>query len=69
MLTEHSEELETLAKALLEYETLTGEEITKVVAGEALGAIEDDPAPVPSVSAIPRTKPAAKPDDKGEPSA
>jgi len=66
ILEEKSVEFERLALGLLEYETLTGEEITKVVAGEALGAIEDDPAPVPSVSAIPRTKPAAKPDDKDE---
>ena len=36
VLTEHREELETLAKALLEYETLSGDEIKKVLAGEPI---------------------------------
>jgi cell division protease FtsH len=34
VLTEHREELESLAKALLEFETLSGDEIKKVLAGE-----------------------------------
>ena len=34
LLDEHREELETLAQALLEYETLSGDEIKKVLAGE-----------------------------------
>ena len=36
VLDEHREELETLAKALLEYETLSGDEITRVLAGETI---------------------------------
>ena len=34
LLSEHREELDTLAKALLEYETLSGDEIKTVLAGE-----------------------------------
>ena len=34
LLTDHGDELEKVAQALLEYETLTGEEIRKVIAGE-----------------------------------
>lgn len=36
ILKKHRDELETLAKALLEYETLTGHEITDVLAGKTL---------------------------------
>ena len=36
VLTEQREQLETLAKALLEYETLSGDEIKKVLAGESI---------------------------------
>ncbi len=36
ILTDHADELELLAQALLEYETLSGEEIAKVVKGEAV---------------------------------
>ena len=36
ILTEKREDLERLAKGLLEYETLTGSEITRVIAGEPL---------------------------------
>ena len=61
ILLEKQEEWERLAKGLLEYETLTGDEIRKVVAGEALGG--DDNADKPpsgggtaSVAAIPKTR-------------
>jgi cell division protease FtsH len=63
VLTENEEAFERLAKGLLEYETLTGEEIRKVVAGEPLTKDDDaatPPAPgggTPSVAAIPKTKP------------
>ncbi len=60
ILIEKEEEFERLAKGLLEYETLTGEDIGRVIRGEPLG---DDDAPgstIPSVSAIPRAG-AAKP--------
>ncbi len=36
ILTDHGDELEAVAQALLEYETLSGEEIRKVIAGEAI---------------------------------
>ncbi|GGE20026.1 membrane protease FtsH catalytic subunit [Gemmobacter megaterium] len=63
ILLEKNEDFERLAQGLLEYETLTGEEITKVIAGEALGG-DDDPGSSPShggglsnLVAIPKTKP------------
>ncbi|MES2666801.1 MAG: ATP-dependent zinc metalloprotease FtsH [Pseudomonadota bacterium] len=61
ILIEKSEEFERLAKGLLEYETLTGDEIHKVVAGEALGKDDDAASPpsgggTPSVLSIPKTK-------------
>ncbi len=42
ILTEKREDLERLAQGLLEYETLTGSEITKVIAGEPLNRGDDD---------------------------
>ncbi|QIE55299.1 ATP-dependent metallopeptidase FtsH/Yme1/Tma family protein [Pikeienuella piscinae] len=48
ILTEHGEEWERLAQGLLEYETLTGDEITKVIAGEPLDRADDDAPPPPS---------------------
>ena len=63
IILEKNEDFERLAQGLLEYETLTGEEITKVIAGEALGG-DDDPGSSPShggglsnLVAIPKTKP------------
>ncbi|WP_448662973.1 ATP-dependent zinc metalloprotease FtsH [Sphingomonas sp. CJ20] len=50
VLSEHIDQLHALAQALLEYETLTGEEIKRLIAGEDMG--RDDPgakaAPVPA---------------------
>ena len=76
ILIEHQDEWERLAHGLLEYETLTGEEIKKVMAGEKIG--EDashggtgSSGAVPSVSSVPKTG-AAQPDNEGpasEPSA
>jgi cell division protease FtsH len=61
IILERQEDFERLARGLLEYETLTGDEIRKVVAGEPLdGADDDGPAPrggTPSLTAIPKTKP------------
>ncbi|MEP9358815.1 ATP-dependent zinc metalloprotease FtsH [Sphingomonas sp. KR3-1] len=37
LLTDHIDQLHTIALALLEYETLTGEEIKRLIAGEDLG--------------------------------
>ena len=56
ILTEKEEEFERLAKGLLEYETLTGEDIGKIIRGEPLGEDDDTPgSSIPSVTAIPRT--------------
>jgi cell division protease FtsH len=61
ILLEKSEEFERLAQGLLEYETLTGDEIKRVVAGEKLGGDDDLNKPsggMPtSVVAMPKTKP------------
>ena len=61
VLTEKADDLERLAQGLLEYETLTGNEITRVIAGEALNRDDDaddtPPESGTSVSAIPKTKP------------
>ncbi|WP_051909550.1 ATP-dependent zinc metalloprotease FtsH [Paenirhodobacter enshiensis] len=59
ILTENRAEWERLAQGLLEYETLTGEEIRRVIAGEKIGAEAEAPSAA-SVTAVPRTKPAAK---------
>ncbi|MCB2135824.1 MAG: AAA family ATPase, partial [Rhodobacteraceae bacterium] len=60
ILIEKSEDFERLAKGLLEYETLTGDQIRKVIAGEKLTDDDDEgpsdkgnPAPL---TAIPKTK-------------
>jgi cell division protease FtsH len=58
ILLEKPEDFERLAKGLLEYETLTGDEIRKVVAGEPLDG-DDAGTPAaseaPSLTAIPKT--------------
>ena len=72
ILTKKKKDLKRLAEGLLEYETLTGSEITKVIAGEALHRGEDeddkpDQGNTPSVTAVPKTKPKPKPDGGLEP--
>ena len=62
ILTEKSEDLHRLAQGLLEYETLTGNEIMRVIAGEPLNRGDDeddspDSGSAPSLTAIPKTKP------------
>ncbi len=75
ILLEKHVEFERLAKGLLEYETLTGDEIRKVVAGEVLGNDKDGGDPsggdTQVSSIVPKTrKPkAAKPGMEPEPSA
>ncbi len=54
-------EFERMAQGLLEYETLTGEEIKRVIAGELPNEPEDGDDDVankaaPSVTAIPKAK-------------
>ena len=73
ILTDHNDQLENLAQGLLEYETLTGAEISRVIAGEALSrGSDDDDADMggnpPSVASIPKTKkPSSAPQGDMEP--
>ncbi|TDE39708.1 ATP-dependent zinc metalloprotease FtsH [Antarcticimicrobium sediminis] len=77
ILTDKGEEWERLAQGLLEYETLTGEEIKRVMKGEPPhvdddGASGTDQGGAASVTAIPKTKPKKTPPEGGmepEPSA
>ena len=66
ILLDKNEEWERLAQGLLEYETLTGPEILKVMNGETLNRGDDDdntPSQTTSVTAIPKTKGRPKSDD------
>ncbi len=73
ILTEKMDDLHRLAQGLLEYETLTGPEIQRVINGEALNRGDDlDDAPpsggnAPSVTAIPKTTKPRKSDGGMEP--
>ena len=72
VLTEHNEGFERLAQGLLEYETLTGDEIKRVINGEPLNRGDDeddrpDQGNTPSITAIPKTKPKPKPESGLEP--
>ncbi len=56
ILTERAEDHKRLSEALLEYETLSGEEIAIVLRGEKLDRPDDSPqAPLPPTSALPVT--------------
>jgi cell division protease FtsH len=67
ILTKKKRDLKRLAEGLLEYETLTGDEIKKVIAGKTLNRGQDDDeedsGSAASVTAVPKTKkkPKAKP--------
>jgi cell division protease FtsH len=71
ILTKKKKEWDRLAVGLLEYETLTGEEIKKVMNGDPPFSDDEDKddgsASAPSVTAIPKTKPKAKPSGTMEP--
>ncbi|MBC7739393.1 MAG: ATP-dependent zinc metalloprotease FtsH, partial [Candidatus Saccharibacteria bacterium] len=58
ILLEKNTEFERLAQGLLEYETLTGDEIKKVTAGEKIGGDDDKSAPTggTSVLSLPKTR-------------
>jgi len=69
IITERQEEWERLAQGLLEYETLTGEEIGKVIKGEPPHTGDDDglkvEEPATSVLAMPKTNARRKPKADG----
>lgn len=64
LLTEYNDELHRLAQGLLEYETLTGDEIHTLLAGETLRRTPDEPSvqPVKKSSVPSRRKPRAEDD-------
>ena len=74
ILNEKREDLENLAQGLLEYETLTGSEIQRVIDGESIHR-DDDGADLPpgddgsKITAVPKTgkKPKSDPDPGMEP--
>ncbi len=68
ILKKHKKEFERLAQGLLEYETLTGEEIQRVMKGEPPQADDDDAdkGSTSSVVAVPKTKPKPKPKSKDD---
>ena len=64
ILTEKRDDLDRLANGLLEYETLTGKEITRVINGQPLnrgGDDEDKDEGVSGIAAIPKTGKATRP--------
>ena len=64
VLTEHQDELNRLARGLLEYETLSGEEIRTVLRGEpVIRRVVDEPAPEQRRASVPTTssKPSSLP--------
>lgn len=70
LLSDYNEEWERLAQGLLEYETLTGDEIKRVMDGEPPHSDDNngddtDEGNAPSVTAIPKTKPRNKPSGDG----
>ncbi len=62
MLTEPRDQLETLAKALLEYETLSGDEIKTVLEG---GSIDRGGASTPGIPAAGSSIPKARRKSQG----
>ncbi len=78
ILTEHIDELHALAKGLLEFETLSADEIRRVIRGEKIvrdtgGPVEPPPAPAPgrrsSVPPAGRDKPAGGYEPEPQPGA
>jgi cell division protease FtsH len=69
LLTDNAGQLESLAQALLEYETLSGDEIKKVLAGETIdrGGVKGPAIPTAG-SSIPKAK-RPKPGTVGGPAA
>ncbi|WP_062762478.1 ATP-dependent zinc metalloprotease FtsH [Falsirhodobacter sp. alg1] len=71
ILNEQAEGFERLAKGLLEYETLTGNQIRKVIAGEPIDEEDDNDrsSGTGSIAAIPKTRPRTTGEGLAEPSA
>ncbi len=72
VIREHIDGLHTIAKALLEYETLTGDEIRGLMNGQTpFRESDSDSTPkstgVPSAGKTPRKRPDAEPDAAPEP--
>jgi cell division protease FtsH len=70
ILTEQRNQLENLAQGLLEYETLTGPEIGRVMRGEAIREGNDDAdtppsSGTPSLAAVPKTRGRKRDGDEG----
>ncbi|MDX2235120.1 MAG: ATP-dependent zinc metalloprotease FtsH [Hyphomonadaceae bacterium] len=62
VLTENRDKLELLTNALMEYETLSGEEVDRVLRGEKLERPDDTPAtPLPPAPALPVVDDAPEP--------
>ena len=67
ILTEYHNELEILAQALLEHETLSGDEINDVLAGKKIDRSDDNTPSAPKQSSVPHAGNAANAkDDKEE---
>jgi cell division protease FtsH len=67
ILTEHLDDLHTVAKALLEYETLSGDEVKALLRGEPIRVGgEDSSGPVPPRSSVPSSGAPAR-GDSGRP--
>ncbi|HEX8233507.1 MAG TPA: ATP-dependent zinc metalloprotease FtsH [Caulobacteraceae bacterium] len=67
ILTERHDDLHTLAKALLEYETLSGDEIIKVLQGIPPTRENPDEAPPPPKVAVPITHPVPEAEPGAQP--
>ncbi len=70
ILTTKKKQLEAVAKALLEYETLTGDEIKDIIAGKPINRPDDDRPATPRGTAVPSTgkgRPKPEPDAGMEP--
>jgi len=64
VLTEHLDDLHTVAKALLEYESLNGKEVDALLRGEPVDrSDETDPGQTDRRSSVPSTGKASKPGD------
>jgi cell division protease FtsH len=70
ILTSKKKQLEAVAKALLEYETLTGDELKEIIAGRTIVRPDDDQPTTPRGTAVPSTgkgRPKKEPDAGLEP--